>query len=53
MWEGEIVDRLHPERHPDVWYISGGLESDAALKADVWVETVTEGGRRPRGEKKR
>ena len=21
------VDRLHPERHPGVWY-SGGLESD-------------------------
>ena len=26
-WEGEIVDRLRPERHPGVWH-SGGLESD-------------------------
>ena len=40
------MDRLRPERHPGVWH-SGGLESKAtALKAGVWVDTVTEGGRR-------
>ena len=40
------MDRLRPERHPGVWY-SGGLESDGVrLKPEVWVETVTEGGRR-------
>ena len=38
------MDRLRAERHPGVWH-SGGLEA-TALKAEVWVETVTEGGRR-------
>ena len=38
------MDRLRPERHPGVWH-SGGLESDG-VKPEVWVETVTEGGRR-------
>ena len=38
------MDRLRTERHPGVWH-SGGLESDA-LKAEVWIETVTENGRR-------
>ena len=38
------MDRLRPERHPGVWH-SGGLESDG-FKAEVWVETGTEGGRR-------
>ena len=33
------MDRLRTERHPGLWH-NGGLESD------VWVETVTEGGRR-------
>ena len=36
--------RLRPERHPGVWH-SGGLKV-TALKAEVWVETVTEDGRR-------
>ena len=26
-WEGERVDRLHPERHSGVWH-NGGLEID-------------------------
>ena len=34
------------KRYPVVWHNSGGLESDAALEAEVWVETVTKGGRR-------
>ena len=38
------MDRLRTERHPGVWH-SGGLEA-TALKAEVWVDTVTEGGRR-------
>ena len=38
-------DRLCTGRHPGVWH-SGGLESEGALKAEVWVETVAEGGRR-------
>ena len=37
------MDRLRTERHPGVWH-SGGLET--VLNAEVWVETVTEGGRR-------
>ena len=39
------MDRLRTERHPGVWH-SGGLETPTALNAEVWVETVTEGGRR-------
>ena len=38
------MDRLRTERHPGVWH-SGGLETDG-VKAEVWVGTVTEGGRR-------
>ena len=38
------MDRLCTERHPDVWH-NGGLEV-MALKVEVWVEAVTEGGRR-------
>ena len=33
------MNRLRTERHPGVWH-SGGLE------AEVWIEAVTEGGRR-------
>ena len=44
-WEGERrVDRLRTERHPGVWY--NGDWKATALKAEVWVDTVTEGGRR-------
>ena len=39
------MDRLRPERHPGVWH-SGGLESDGVKDRRVWVEMVTEGGRR-------
>ena len=38
------MDRLCTERHPGIWH-NGGLEK-MALKAEVWVEAVTEGGRR-------
>ena len=38
------MDRLRSERHPCVWH-SGGVESDGE-KAEVWVETAREGGRR-------
>ena len=38
------MDRLRPERHPGVWH-SGDWKA-TALKAEVWAETVTEGGRR-------
>ena len=38
------MDRLRTERHPGVSH-SGGLESDG-VKAEVWAETVAEGGRR-------
>ena len=40
------MDRLRTERHPGVWHI--GVDWKAtALEAEVlWVETVTEGGRR-------
>ena len=34
------MDRLRPERHPGVWHKA------TALKAEVWVETVRQGGRR-------
>ena len=37
------MDRLHPERHPGVW-MAGDWKA-TAFKAEVWVETVTEGGR--------
>ena len=40
-----MVDRLRTERHPGVWHSGGGLESKA-LEAEVWVETITGGGRR-------
>ena len=43
MWEGERVDRLRPERHP-AFGIAGDWKA-TALKAEVRVETVTEGGR--------
>ena len=39
------MDRLHPERHPGVWHIARDWKT-TALKAEVWVETATEGGRR-------
>ena len=38
------MDRLRTERHPSVWH-SGDWKA-TALEAEVWVETVTEGGRR-------
>ena len=38
------MDRLCTERHPGVWR-NGGLENDG-VKAEVWVEAVTESGRR-------
>ena len=38
------MDRLRTERHPDVC-IAGDWKA-MALNAEVWVETVTEGGRR-------
>ena len=38
------MDRLCTERHPGVWH-NGGLGNDGG-KAEVWVEAVTEGGRR-------
>ena len=38
------MDRLRPERHPGVWH-SGDWKA-TALKAEVWVVTVTEGERR-------
>ena len=43
-WEGESVDRLRPERHPA--FGTAGDWKATALKAEVWIETVTEGGRR-------
>ena len=39
------MGRLYTERHPGVWH-NGGLESDGAFKAEVWVKAVMEGGRR-------
>ena len=39
------MDRLRTERHTGVWH-SEGLEKTTALKAEVWVETVMESGRR-------
>ena len=38
------MDRLRPERHP-AFGITGEWKA-TALKAEVWFETVTEGGRR-------
>ena len=38
------MDRLRTERHSGVWHIGGDWKA-TALKAEVWVETVTEGGR--------
>ena len=38
--EKEWIDRLRPERHP------GRGWKATALKAEVWVDTVTGGGRR-------
>ena len=38
------MDRLSTERHPGVWH-NGELENDG-VKGEVWVEAVTEGGRR-------
>ena len=38
------MNRLCTERHPGVWH-NGGWKT-MALKAEVWVEAVTEGGRR-------
>ena len=38
------MDRLRTERHPGVWH-SGGWKA-TALKAEVCVDTVMEGGRR-------
>ena len=39
------MDRWRTERRPNVWH-NGGLESDGVKGSEVWVETVTEGGRR-------
>ena len=38
------VDRLRRERHPGVWH-SGDWKA-TALEAEVWVDTVTEKGKR-------
>ena len=38
------MDRLRTERHPGVVH-NGGLKSDG-VKAEVWVDTVMEGGRK-------
>ena len=43
-WEVERVGRLCTERHPGVWH--NGDWKTMAVKAEVWVEAVTEGGRR-------
>ena len=43
------MDRLRTERHLGVWH--NGDWKTMALKAEMWVEAVTEGG--PRGGKKR
>ena len=39
------MGRLCTERHPGVFGITGDWKK-MALKAEVWVEAVTEGGRR-------
>ena len=39
------MDRLRTERRPG-FGIAGGDWKATALEAEVWVETVTEGGRR-------
>ena len=39
------MDRLRPERHLGVWHRAGDWKA-TTLKAEVWVETVTESGRR-------
>ena len=41
--EGERVDRLRTERRP-AFDIAGDWKA-TALEAEVWLETVTEGGR--------
>ena len=38
------MDRLRTERHLGVWH--SGYWKATALKAEVWVETVAESGRR-------
>ena len=38
------MDRLRTEQHPGVWH-SGDWKA-RALEDEVWVETITEGGRR-------
>ena len=38
------MDRLCTERHAGGWH--GGGWKATGLEAEVWVETVTEGGRR-------
>ena len=35
----------YPRRHLTYWYLAGDRKA-TALKAEVWIETVTEGGRR-------
>ena len=44
-WEEKRVDRLHTEWRVWGFDIAGGLKA-TALEAGVWVEMVTEGGRR-------
>ena len=39
------MDRLCTERHPGVWHKTGDWKT-MAVKAEDWVEAVTEGGRR-------
>ena len=38
------MDRLRTERHPCVWYTVNWKAT--VLEAELWVETVTEGGQR-------
>ena len=40
------MDRLRTERHPGVWHSQSGDWKAMALEAEVWVETIAEGGRR-------
>ena len=40
------MDRLRTERHPGVWHMIAGDWKATTLKAEMWDETATEGGRR-------
>ena len=39
------MDRWRTERHPGVWHMIAGDWKATALKAEMWDETATEGGR--------